>query len=795
MLRLGLIENLRRVGVRIAAGASDRNRAQEWAEQMLDTSVHDPKSLILVIADMARSNPPMVSSFVAELARRLQGQSAALALPLTWIEQRLSESGFSIEHLVQAEAQEQAGAQVSISNTIGSLRLLGALDWREFVETMSVVEHKLREDPGGVYGAMDFATRDRYRHVVEAIARASALSESDVARRAIQLAHDAAGGSAGTDGDGDPAAHVGYYLIDAGRARLERAAGARATPSEALRRAARRVPLGLYVGSIAVFTVMATALLLAQARHDDLGEAALVALGVLLVVAFGQLAVGMVNWLATMLATPDLLPRMDFSRGLPPHARTLVVVPTMLVDGDGIDAPRRGAGSPLPREPGSPAALRPADRLPGCARGNAARRRGAAAAGSLGHRGAERQVPARRAAWRGRGGRRYVLPVSSPAPVQSAGAHLDGVRAQARQARGPECAAARRRRRAFCAGRRRRGPHDARPLRRHARHRYATAARRGAPDGQRDGAPAQSRARHRVRRRRRRRSGHARLRNPAAAGECEPSRDEPIVVRAAARRRSRRGSVYARRLRRLSGCLRRGLVHRQGHLRRRRVRTSAGRALSRKQDPEPRSARRLLRALGTPLRRRGVRGLSGGLWHRRPPPPSLDSRRLAAARVAAAARARSRGPSPSEPDVRAFAMETLRQPAPQPRACRLDAAAAARVDRAGASVAVDPCRAGDPAAAVGERRARATRTPAGRGVAATASCGRRGRGRMARRAGGADARVPALRGDRQPRRRPARAVADVRFASPAARVESVGRRWRAIRAGRRWRWRRCGSRR
>ncbi|MCU1221537.1 MAG: putative glycosyltransferase 36, partial [Candidatus Angelobacter sp.] len=34
----------------------------------------------------------MVSSFIAELARRLQGQGPALALPLTWIEQRLSET-------------------------------------------------------------------------------------------------------------------------------------------------------------------------------------------------------------------------------------------------------------------------------------------------------------------------------------------------------------------------------------------------------------------------------------------------------------------------------------------------------------------------------------------------------------------------------------------------------------------------------------------------------------------------------------------------------------------------------
>ena len=91
MLRLALIENLRRVSTRIAADRADRNRADYWADKMTEIAESDPNGLILLIADMARSDPPMVSSFVAELSRRLQGQSPALALPLTWIEQRLAE--------------------------------------------------------------------------------------------------------------------------------------------------------------------------------------------------------------------------------------------------------------------------------------------------------------------------------------------------------------------------------------------------------------------------------------------------------------------------------------------------------------------------------------------------------------------------------------------------------------------------------------------------------------------------------------------------------------------------------
>ena len=61
MLRLALIENLRRLAVRIGAGRNDRNLANVWAERMLEVAEKDPKSLILVISDMARSNPPLAS--------------------------------------------------------------------------------------------------------------------------------------------------------------------------------------------------------------------------------------------------------------------------------------------------------------------------------------------------------------------------------------------------------------------------------------------------------------------------------------------------------------------------------------------------------------------------------------------------------------------------------------------------------------------------------------------------------------------------------------------------------------
>ena len=324
MLRLALIENLRRVGARVMSDRADRNLADSWADEFTRVALSDPKGLVLVIADMMRSQPPMSRAFVAELTRRLQGQTSALAMPLTWLEQWLTDGGNSSERMVQSENRQQATEQVSISNSIGSLRFLETMDWREFVETMSVVDQVLRMDPDGTYGSMDFATRDHYRHVVERIARRNRITEREVAQAALELAQAASN-------EGQGAAHVGYYIIDEGRSILE-AAVARGQFTDVLRRTARRVPLLAYTAPIAIVVALFTTGLVVEAR-SELNERGLVWLvAALCVIAFSELGVALVNWAATMLASPRMLPRLDYSNGIPAHARTLVVVPTMFGD-------------------------------------------------------------------------------------------------------------------------------------------------------------------------------------------------------------------------------------------------------------------------------------------------------------------------------------------------------------------------------------------------------------------------------------------------------------------------------
>ena len=332
MLRLALIENLRRVAARVMADWRARGKAVLWADTMTATAERDPKSVVLVVADMARSNPPMSSPFVAEMARRLQGQSPALALPLSWIEQRLSESGQSIAHLVQLEAQQQAASQVSISNSIASLRALSAIDWRVFVEHTSLVEQRLRADPAGVYAAMDFATRDHYRHVVEALARTHRLAEPAVADAAIELCRrHVTSAAAGLQ------QHVGFYLIDAGRHALERHLGARPGLLETLRRRLDRAPLPIYLSLLALLTFAFARPLVVAAAHAGLSHWALVGIAIPAAILASQLGLSLLNWLATLTVSPQRLPRMDYSGGIPASARTLVVIPSLFASAQDVE--------------------------------------------------------------------------------------------------------------------------------------------------------------------------------------------------------------------------------------------------------------------------------------------------------------------------------------------------------------------------------------------------------------------------------------------------------------------------
>ena len=334
MLRLALIENLRRLAALIAKNRINKNLADYWADQMTETAEKDPKSLILVIADMARYGPPMESSFVAELTRRLVGKGSAFALPISWIEQRLSEKGMTSDELVHIENQKQAADQVSISNSIGSLRFLSSNNWRDFVENISVVEKMLRSENSGIYPLMDFHTRDEYRHSVEKVAKVSNLPESAIAGMTLALANE---GYLNRP-DYSRAGHLGFYLIGRGIKQLIKESGAQFGFGERVINFIKRIPLLLYAGSSILLAAIMTGTLILRAWEDGYKNPwILLTIAFVCMIGCSQLSITLINWISTLIIRPLILPRMDFSDGIPENFRTLVVIPSIFNNTNELD--------------------------------------------------------------------------------------------------------------------------------------------------------------------------------------------------------------------------------------------------------------------------------------------------------------------------------------------------------------------------------------------------------------------------------------------------------------------------
>ncbi|MFI5231362.1 MAG: GH36-type glycosyl hydrolase domain-containing protein [Gemmatimonadales bacterium] len=330
-LRVVLVENLRRIADAIVRGRDARREADALADEFLGLGGRATPGLAAVTA--RNDNPRLVTAFAVELVQRLRDQDPAVTPALTWLNQRLAAQRTTADEIALVEHQRQAAMTVTVRNVITSMRLMSALDWTAFFEDVSLVDRELRARSD--FAAMDFASRDDYRHAIEALARGSGRAELDVTRHALACAGRMRAQSA--EGSHAREADPGFYLVGAGRRDFERTLGFRQPAILRLRRALTDGATPVYLGALLLLTaaILAVPMRVAAGRTELAG---LIVLGVLALVPASDLAVALLNRLITAVVAPALLPRLEWPGGVPEVARTLVAVPTLLASLADVEA-------------------------------------------------------------------------------------------------------------------------------------------------------------------------------------------------------------------------------------------------------------------------------------------------------------------------------------------------------------------------------------------------------------------------------------------------------------------------
>jgi len=321
MLKLALIENLRRLADEMMEAREARRAADAYVSRMEAAGEH---------AEAVERRPPPLPdvlhpAFVLQLLQRMREYGPRLAAVRNAVGKHLATEQMTPEDAIRSEHQRQAAAQVSVANVITSLRTCATLDWSEYFEAVSLVQQVLDRDPAGAYRSMDFLSRDRYRQATEELAARTGEAQLRVALRAIESARLSAERGA-TDGS----THVGFHLIGKGRRDLEIDLAYRPSLGRRLRRFVFAHATAAYLGWVAVATTLLCGLGLAYVRETGGGPWLQALAALALLIPASEVAIAFTQRLTARVAKPRRLVRFDYLNGIPEDGRTMVAVPTLL---------------------------------------------------------------------------------------------------------------------------------------------------------------------------------------------------------------------------------------------------------------------------------------------------------------------------------------------------------------------------------------------------------------------------------------------------------------------------------
>ncbi len=322
-LRVVLLENLRRVADHIAEGKAAREAAHAvWDAKgaLAENELND-----LLAGMRARG---LERGFLTQLWQRIPDQPTdTSAMLVYWINLHCADGPTLI-----AESQTlQVSSNLTISNIINSLRLIGQVDWRELIEPVSSALQVLRQLPGFVLDSE--GTRQQITQTMEKVARDSGQTELAVARAVVSRTHIFSKGSEAT---------AAYHLIGPGHAALlesltlhKPAAGKSLRLNVTLKPAWR---LRLYLLALLLGTV--TLLILVNRPLNDWADWDWMQWVALALMAWpaSEAVAAVIHRVIAESTRIKPMSRLDFASGIPPEHRVLVVMPCMLTSVASIKA-------------------------------------------------------------------------------------------------------------------------------------------------------------------------------------------------------------------------------------------------------------------------------------------------------------------------------------------------------------------------------------------------------------------------------------------------------------------------
>lgn len=227
----------------------------------------------------------------------------------------LNNEGLTVDTLKSKNKEYLRKMRMALSSYIQFLKDISLINWQIELENVSSVHKELLKDPIKVYPNMDYETRNEYRKQLEKICRIHNLNEYETAVDILNLS---------INGDSNYSRHVGYYLVDKGAYRFRKIM---------LRDRFKKLS---YFLSIAISIIISETLIISLLRHTFNNIYGLVIMSVLCLIVLSDICINFINHVFLNNIERKIIPKMDYSKGVPDSAKSMVIIPCILTNKDDI---------------------------------------------------------------------------------------------------------------------------------------------------------------------------------------------------------------------------------------------------------------------------------------------------------------------------------------------------------------------------------------------------------------------------------------------------------------------------
>ena len=321
-IQIAIIQNIAKICEKIASSQIQKYKVESITERLVENkprheqiykeNIHGFKKEL--IQDM--SYP-----FIEYMSYTLKRYGKKGIVYFNILEEIVEKLGLTVSEVIQKEHFNIAIQKVLMGNSITSLKAIQRINFLEIFERINGVEDILKQDPSNTYPNMDYRTKEYYRNRIKEISKKTKISELYISKKILEIAQKGE----------EKKAHIGYYLIDEGIRTLYKEL--KYKDQNYLN---QETKIKQYIALIVILTVLLsssiTAILYTQIKNTIIA----IITFIIFLIPCSEIIIQIVQEILNKTVKPKLIPKMDYSKGIPEDKATMVVIPTIIKTKDKV---------------------------------------------------------------------------------------------------------------------------------------------------------------------------------------------------------------------------------------------------------------------------------------------------------------------------------------------------------------------------------------------------------------------------------------------------------------------------